>query len=208
MRSLLRVIAVLLVMVAIPTGLTIAASRAVPPATTFHRIGFDLCDGLPCFRGVVPGHSAWQEALILTADHSGDHSAEMPLVTGKLTFYRHATRPLVYSFGYLVPSSARTPLTLADLVRAVGPPCRVQFGMEWKTQALLIFQFGWAITTSVDGRLSMDSRVTDFTFTAPDYLLDIYPETNGCPGLGAGQLRSAWRGFATLSHYRRAGGLP
>jgi hypothetical protein len=207
MTQLLRFIGMLLTAVLIPTGLIIAASRGIPAMTAFHRIGFDVCDGLPCFRGVVPGQSDWPEALALTADHSGDHSAEMALVSGKLTFYRHTTRPLVYSFGYFVPSSAQTSLTLAELVRAFGPPCRVQFGMEWKTRALLIYQFGWAITTSADGRLNADSRITDFTFTDPGYLSDLYPAPNGCPGLGAGHLRSSWRGFAILSHYRRAGAL-
>src|SRR5438105_309778 len=59
---------VLCVLVSILAGGSVVLGRAQPAPAVAQAVGLDSCNGSPCFRGIVPGITTWNEAQSITKD--------------------------------------------------------------------------------------------------------------------------------------------
>src|SRR5436309_10255699 len=59
---------VMCVLVAALAGGSVLIGRAQPVPAVAQVVGLDSCNGSPCFKGIVPGVTTWDEAQSITRD--------------------------------------------------------------------------------------------------------------------------------------------
>lgn len=187
--------------------------RAEQLQTSLQALGFDLCDGVPCFQGILPGKTTWDEMTEIASRSTytqtvfNARSVVLRLPDGDLTYSRALTDRLLPGFTY-IGRFAPVGMRLGDFVRLYGSPCRVQ-PTDFATGQFVSVMFSsmWLEVAVQNGRVNPTSRVIRFSVPSPalaargrdeSQCLIVYPKLSD----------SDWRGFATLSHYRRAGVSP
>src|SRR5262249_9001005 len=106
------------------------------------ELGFDDCNGTPCFKGIVPGVTAWEEAKKILPQSSkfkiknDDGTQVISVYLGQLVLYvRRAGDEYV---GFIIVyglddfdknQGAYIPASAADIVDQYGLPCNVDVGI-------------------------------------------------------------------------------
>jgi hypothetical protein len=162
-------------------------------------LGFDVCDGEPCFRGIKPGMS-WEEVQkrFPNAVSDGEYLS-LPVNTANVRVYNFSNK----TSAIIIVNE--NPIELQEVLRWFGPPCAVLLfapnATLWIYPKLYI-----AIEPSRPDRFS-----TRFLFTPNSSVreiglnnVDLYSSCDAAFSEGSGQ----WHGFTYTdiyqSRYRRA----
>ncbi len=169
LRSLLLLCSSLILVLATVTfAVHLTPKVSISPA--LQSLGFGVCDGQPCYKGIIPGKTKWadvermlgQQANSIMVD-TGDggtlwiaQDPNQPLLTNKVTFI-HQTSAGVSASAY----------RLGDLINLYGQPCG---GMRYTVYGLLLMlPKGVQITIGYDeDRVHPRLYLTDFEITALD----------------------------------------
>jgi hypothetical protein len=116
-----------LLLVICSTVVVIARANAAP--STLRALGFELCDGEPCFRGVKPG-LRWMEIPRALPNAVSEAQwlrlpASAPGITG-ITIHQTIRGPGLYVMFRDEKGRGFNPFTLREIVQHFGTPCRVQ----------------------------------------------------------------------------------
>ncbi len=97
------------------------------------RLGFNLCDGRPCFLGIIPGVTDWQDASsVLLAkgfelDNLGPPGLDTLSNVGNsgdgITVFSDPTKPNTVRWIELAVLHGRYTIHLADVLALYGLPC-------------------------------------------------------------------------------------
>jgi hypothetical protein len=171
------------------------------------RLGFDVCDGDPCFRGVKLGME-WGKVKELFPNISmTGYFAELPNNIGdgiNLGFELTGDLKSIDGFGIVTTSQATTdlPIKVQDVISQHGPPCGVMYYTDdFPGSVVLVYPMISVVVDTWKGdyhetRLQWTSTVTSFIITEKDqgYWGTCSDLTNDDFG--------PWRGFTSVEIYR------
>ena len=203
-----RVLVLWLTLAAI-CGAVIGIGRLNPAPDVLQTLGFGVCDGEPCYRGVKPGMD-WAEAKSLfpqvgIADPTGTYNIGInPSFNGKVV------RLIVVES--ILPH--RLPISLGQIIDEYGlPQCLRLLASEGPPHLFFIKYPGLALnvlaavpTSGIqsDFRLQLESPVMEASITDKNNLVD-------CSEANPAQFDS-WHGFASVevyyAHFLREPGRP
>jgi hypothetical protein len=123
-----RTVGIGLILLVICAG-TIVVARANRGPDRLQAMGFGLCDGEPCWRGLKPG-TDWQKTQHVLPEVTESSSPITVTFKGideyvTILVYSSRDKKTVSSI-ILVADLASSPPTVADLVQYLGYPCAVQ----------------------------------------------------------------------------------
>lgn len=129
MWLLRRVLTIWLVLAVIGAGVVLIA-RANSAPNRLQALGFDLCGGNPCFRGIKPG-AVWTEvSRLLPNVVSAFPMLEFPINRVDNTsavFYPSRNGKVVETIELKLGIGLQHGLTIGDVVARLGQPCRIVF---------------------------------------------------------------------------------
>jgi len=176
------------------TSGAVVLGRTGPGA--LEALGVGICDGAPCFMGILPGVTRWEDARAILAKNGGyiveitSHAAFTDVYYSihhlRLTIdYYHATGhvTVIYIEG---ETGAALPVTAGDVIRYLGLPCSALIG-DTPQQLSLGYPGEWLDMRFIEKRLSLYSPVT---------YIGIQGSGQNCVCGGE------WRGFAKSDQYR------
>src|SRR5579859_1776543 len=126
-------VVVLMVGLFLLVGSTIAYGRTNPGPNPLKELGFDLCDGNPCWQGIAPGVTDWSTARSIMRPLGGEEKdnivahlrlsgtsadGESEVTASKLREEDSVT---------LITLDEATHSTLGDIMALYGTPCRVDW---------------------------------------------------------------------------------
>jgi hypothetical protein len=181
----------------------IVSARNQPPTGYLRDLGFGRCAGRPCFQGIVPGDTTWQEAV---QRMSRLLDVTDPLALRYATLDRHG---IAVSFGGAHPVSPEYVLILffydnrralfGDLVALYGAPCVLALprymGGKINVNAFAAqYDTLIAAADSATGRVSAFSRLASVRLSATgadqQCVVDVAPSVDVYKGRWAGFLRT------------------
>ncbi len=182
---------VLLLTLLMVVGVALARTRPNPMIA----MGFGLCDGVPCYQGLVPGTTLWLDALKALNIKGQTESMIVPKDYGVFhidlaTIDEHVVsskRKMTYlSLKDVEPQQALP--TLGDLILFYGTPCGYRIFINGPNEIIFEMRdFSFLIYTT-DGRIRPDLHVTGIL---------LYRD----PALCDARLPK-WMGFRSLRHYQ------
>jgi hypothetical protein len=191
-----RTVGIVLILSAICAGV-VGIVRANGGQDRLQAMGFGVCDGEPCFRGIRVG-MPWSEAqrLSLDATESGPPIDFVIDENGKNTpvsVYPSDDGKTVLGI-VLNVRSLYPPLSAADIVLHYGYPCRVEYiASSTGGGAILVFPKLKSSINLPDFRLSLDSSVAAIPISESR-------DSNPCSD-GKREERGPWRGFTSAEVY-------
>jgi hypothetical protein len=189
-------------------------ARVIQAPGALQALGFDVCDGEPCFRGVKPG-TDWAKVERLLPDVVRERSfLVLPINAAgikSVVFERNNNAERIV--GLIALSSARPnkeyPFTPAAMISRFGPPCRVQF-FEIDDLLMAVYMvYPTMVVTFPNWASSNRSPSPDFRFRLDMPAYEFWIKT-GPPETCqmATNKFGTWQGFTTASvyyaRYRRA----
>jgi hypothetical protein len=216
-----RVIAIWVVFASFSAGVVLIA-RANHEPDRLQALGFDVCDGEPCFRGITLG-MAWKEVRRRLPDtfEIGDppyQYVEVPIgmtdiksvrifssedgKTAKLIFV-DANVPGYAIYAYL-------PISAGEIVARYGTPCRTLLlsAAGGRDQMHMIYPKLKIVTSIVDRRLVITGQPSPFRLQVDSYVLSFtvssekgYATCEQPVGEKNGPLLGYWRGFTSPEIY-------
>jgi hypothetical protein len=184
-----RLTALILVLCAALTAVALGIGRASAATAALDAAGFDLCDGEPCFRGLVPGHSAWAQAsggaIIGEAEsfvefvYWGRNKAAAEYVSdvygGALILVR-------------LTAVGKAQLPAGEFILRYGRPCAVGYSYA---RLVLLYPTLRVEIDAAGGYVTAASSAANVTLQAIQGVYDICPTVGVIP----------WRGFASQARY-------
>lgn len=214
MWLLRRMVAVALILLTICAAV-VGNARANPAPDRLQALGFERCDGEPCFRGIKPGVK-WVEIVrglpgaILEAEWLR-LPVRSPGITG-ITIHHTIRGPGLYILFRDEAGRAFNPFTVREIVAHFGVPCRVRilFDTQVGQPAAVRLDYPKATidihltlhrdskkTLRYDGRLQLNSGTGGGILLLPD----------GTCNRQAELFSGRWYGFTSaevyLARYRR-----
>lgn len=197
MRFARHVIAIWVVAILL-LGAVLLYSRLSSPPNDLEALGLGLCDGQPCFMGIIPGVSTWEDVTPILKRFD-DLDTYGLFASGRLKdIYINitsSTSRIITSVEFVpVMNNGNLGVSLRAIMQGLGAPCVVGFLRE-NSHPRLIFP-----AMSADVLLDR-ARLTDAALA--DYLL-IIPKNDAvqrCTNTSMSLIR--WKGFAALGHYLR-----
>jgi hypothetical protein len=163
-------------------------------------LGFDMCDGEPCWRGIKVG-TAWEEAHRVFPNLENGKYRET--VNGIRTDVQLSNQPLVGSFINLnVENSKSLPVTAAEIVAQLGYPCGVTLlpnppHLDLHYPSLVIRFFGRPQANLSQSRLQMNTSPKSIQFVL-SLGSDAFGVCRGRPNFTSG----SWQGFTSFDTYQ------
>jgi hypothetical protein len=190
-----RLIIVLMVTLTLLTVIPIAVGRARNEPNELEALGFGVCDGRPCFMGIVPGVTTWIEAVSFVKKHGGiDSTKYLSLDIHSLGVAFYPTEDLSLVGGIqLEPSQIQIPV--GQVFQLFGVPCSI------------IVDRGMITPNGVTLRYhSMSVTVEDYGLFSPSSYIArgfIHIRSDLCVHQDDEFVNfSPWIGFASHSRYR------
>lgn len=184
------------------TSAAIAAGERQPDASPLPALGYDRCDGFPCYLGMVPGLISWTDANERIAGFQQGDTTYQPLKLTRFTmpnaggFLISNTPDLTLTEVALSPRGYTGEFpTLRDLLLFYGTPCSV-YTEQFQTHVTLIRLVYPHLTVDFPHeteRLSWDRR--------PDYINIKRAQDNLCELTEGLQ---PWRGTTLYWRYRQS----
>ena len=167
-----RTVGISLILLVICAG-TIVVVRANRGPDRLQAMGFGLCDGEPCWRGLKPG-TDWQKTQHLIPEATESRSPITVTFDGideyvTILVYSSRDKKTVSSI-ILEADLASSAPTVADLLQFLGYPCAVQPipdpGVEINRINLIYAQVRTLIFQA-NSRLGLDSPIRSLTLEKP-----------------------------------------
>jgi len=160
--------------------------------TRLQSIGIDACNSLPCFEGIIPGITSWNDVqaklLGKGAVLYGDQTDRMINVHFgerlRVTVKPDQEGAKVGSIGI---NFHNYPLTLREVIMQYGSPCGL-LPNRWDSSYQVLYPYMFTVITapSEQSNVNMDSSVQGLT-------IDVIAKDCNYPG---------WRGFASIQRYK------
>jgi hypothetical protein len=192
-----RLIIVLWATLTLLTMIPIAVGRARNEPNELERLGFGVCEGRPCFMGIVPGVTSSDEAEAFAKKRGGEVSGKYIIAdSGEIGVAIHKTQDVMWVG--MVQISAVRPMTLssaADFIQLYGVPCAVGIAYDDK-QIALRYPSMSVVVNSDQGIFTADMAIDRI-------ILFIHPRDHMCiHGRQESYSVSPWLGFASWYRYR------
>lgn len=173
-------------------GLVIGGAHLLSNTTAAATFGLARCDGIPCFRGLVPGRTAWATII--------------PAYTDETTIYDPTNTSLMMSrsadgvslgaiYIRLYPHER---VLIGEIVALYGTPCQVAINPEYGYLTLDYPLLHIEAHFERD-RLNPDTPVQHITFRDPAAAESACHNPTPAPN-GHDRQRS-WRGFTSIQRY-------
>lgn len=193
-----------LLLAVVTAGLiTTAASlgRAIPHAADTRADLITLCDERPCFLGLTPGRSAWEEVrTVLTGipnDHVTDRQAAFSIAPGEeVQLFRSVDKVALGRIQLLLGQ----PLEAGWLFARYGAPCGVSIYARDRLITLRYPSLLANVRLNESGRIDSHMTVLSVQFHDPAFKMAMQPDL--CiDNITDGARNHLWRGFAPLWYY-------
>jgi hypothetical protein len=196
-RLLLLTTGVSLILLAL-SFVVIGRGRAGPMREVVEGLGW--CEGKPCFMGIVPGQTSWDEARSILIRHGGVEtdigialsigSSAKILVWSRLEDFDKSVTVIEIH----LPEGS--PSTLGSLISYYGSPCAVTqpYNLNVPSFVLLYKSMSFYATSPY----SSQQDYTSLDPSWPVYTVQLFDLEHGCEGTS---YTSSWRGFASLRAY-------
>jgi hypothetical protein len=127
MKYFFRVVVIFCVVMLLLCGGAVALGRTQPTKDLIP--GFDTCDGVPCYWGIIPGKTTETEADTIIRGIPGFHVV-VPLRTYTISDTQILFSETPDNTIALIDVHPQN-LTVQDVIAALGYPCEVRFGPMW-----------------------------------------------------------------------------
>lgn len=181
-------------------AIAISYGQRQPYKSPLPSLGYDFCDGLPCYLGIVSGYTAWTEATERIAKQPMSMMNPSTTITNFSTastsgFLLSESRDSVVVVFAVAPLDLQSEFpTLRDILLFYGTPCNV-YTEQYQDKITLIRLNYPHLTVSfprVTQRLSLERRAQEIRFTQL--------QADQCVPTRA---TKAWRGLTTYQRYLR-----
>ncbi len=190
-------------MCAVAVGL--ARARPVPDLAD----GLGLCEGVPCYMGIMPSRTSLGDAVALLGNRLTLRNDQAASTGRSGTHDRTVVRQGAPNVVGIVQVEFQQPqmITLGELVALYGPPCKVSWA-DYQPYILITYPYLSALiktdvsanTALIDQR-SPISRVILYS-PSPESCRGQVPQVDAHPERPPQELALPWLGFASLKHYR------
>jgi hypothetical protein len=187
-----------------------------PVPSDLERLGFDVCGSKPCYRGLTPGQTTWDQAIAAVAQFGsnikgGNDWRDFAVNGRRILMHASASSMVARITTYL----ARPQPTLSTIIDKYGTPCGVSVypvqcyknqgctGYDYVTldyDSLIVGVVLSAGSSSIN-RLSPSLPVSNLDLVDPA----VFETRSGSchiyiPG-EYGSVRTPWLGFTSIQHY-------
>jgi hypothetical protein len=190
MLRVLRSIVIMWLAIAALIGSALLIGRAKPPRDNFRALGFDMCDGRLCFRGITPDVTKGSEARGILRKLATSYS---PIVDryfiGQIRIEMDVDPQTDIVGNLQIMNGTPVPLAIniADFVQRRGLPCGIWLNEGSVGDLNFIF---------AHERVLIKSPHLRITPSTPIEMIEITNEPANC-GIGR-----SWPGFTTFQRYR------
>lgn len=196
----LRWIAGLGVVMLLLNCLAVGYARFQRSSNAAAAIGFGWCDGVPCYKNLVPGKTSWAATAGRNMDARDGQSSPYPPVLSPST-----DGMWLDTISILFPPDS--PVAVGDIVQLYGAPCRVDLSISGNWSSIMLrYPHLDALVSTNQRYLSPDTPVDQISLSgAGDNLVD--PSSNPCrldvlnTIEASGSARRPWHGFMSIHHY-------
>jgi hypothetical protein len=187
-RFVRNVFIVWLLMIVLCSG-ALLYGRASNQSNELQDLGFGVCDGDPCFMGIVPGKTSWDEAKLILKPYNIKQDFEDAADANVKDF-----RLIVYSSKGIIneliiqkdSSYGGLGVSLGSVIQQVGTPCAAIAD----PRAANIFYPSMSLYFARDGdRLRKETGISALSIMSKDIVL--YCTNN----------KYHWKGFTLMNHY-------
>lgn len=176
----------LLVLIAV---VGVVAYTRVNPVAAQSVHDLDACAGLPCYRGITPGVTTWDQAMHM---FDGRVVIQIDPPEWEIHLFQSANEETVGRV--VVRLSSSDSLTLGDVVALFGAPCGVEYAAKARS-ALILYPRLVVKVAVTESRLMITAPVQQLWLRVAD-------ATMSCAGLHQNSdtisVRMAWRGFGRV----------
>lgn len=113
-------------------AIVVLVARQNPAPDTLQTLGFDVCEGDPCWRGIKPGMSWDKVQQYQSFPNTDGRIRTFPvklLSIDSIWFEADESAAAINSIIVHYSDGPNLPLTLGEIVNHYGPPCRVAVGL-------------------------------------------------------------------------------
>ena len=133
--SFLRLVMILWLLITAFIGSVMLCARTTSGASELQKLGFDICDGRPCYMGITPGLTPLADAMALfekngglcetmrKQDSFGGLRALCSVGELETTMDYSPDTLIVRSLNVMIASGGPVPVTVGDAARYWGLPC-------------------------------------------------------------------------------------
>jgi hypothetical protein len=166
--------------------------------------GFALCDGYPCYDGITPGLTTWEQARHIFSQAARERpNRNFSVLTldeddAPISFYSHGDMVGFIGANYW---KAKHPVTIGELAAIFGVPCAVRISVDGQGKPLYIQALHYPTTTifvGYVGRLTPQAAIN---------LVNVYKPSigNQCyAGADSQTVIAPWVGFRIGASVHRA----
>jgi hypothetical protein len=187
-----------------PVGLVVGRLDQTP--NELQTLGFDLCDGKPCFMEITPGVTTWDDAKAIFMRNKAERAPWSNAKTEELSFrIRNGLSASVAAWS--LPQGLATLVRLGDIAYSPGVSSVGNFiGQYGSPRCIaLLHKYSYFVELYYSAMTLVlfreDARLTSSTLILEIYLENPAPRpTNfSCSSYNAYEVRtvSDWRGFAS-----------
>jgi hypothetical protein len=203
-----RLVIVLMVIFTLLTMIPIAIGRARNDSDDLQALGFWVCDGKPCFMGITPGITTWDDAITIVGGHKNAVLQDKDWIIVRLVdkafidmgIRRHPGGEKVSDASLLlwVDQEPYFP-KLGAFVRMYGPPTCVRVIMiESMIENVVLLFPGLSLTITPDGeRITPNSSLGSVTLERNEGIT----RTCGSREDDSSIRTSHWSGFVSINRY-------
>jgi hypothetical protein len=174
--------------------------RASNPRNSLQALGFDLCNGIPCYMGMTPGVTAWLPVKNFMTergalDDPGKEYLEFTFADEHISAGAPNGAKYLTSISLHDQRDIQANSTLGDVLSLLGVPCGI--GSEYFPGTVTVYYPTATVNVLPERQqLTPDARVINVE------LIDFKPTAiNDDARLCGRQGQAPWLGFATLSYY-------
>jgi hypothetical protein len=185
-------------------GLVLIVGRLMPMPEYAARYAPDLCAGVPCMLGVVPGRTGWTEAQRLLDAQPGLQIAGRQILIrlaggGEIGLYPSLDSEAVGRIYVRYPTER--PIAAGWVIQRYGQPCGVSFYRRLRADVLTLRYPLMVVNLRLIGeRFTPDSPIDTIQFGDPAFVPSYQPDP--CiDNISNGVNNTLWRGFFHAERY-------
>ncbi len=202
-----RLVFILLLLMTALTSSTVLWAREHPEPSELQALGFDVCDGRPCFIGITPGVTTWNAARAILTKW-GDQKESNEEFTVAANRIEVSITSLEGSVDWIhikgIPYGGFVFSSLGNFIAKYGSPCRIMFNGDRNFVDLAYPYMMLTVFRGSRTRLELDMPIynadlRDLSRLSQDpFDFCIYHQVAE-PGIGV------WSGFASWDYYQAHG---
>jgi hypothetical protein len=201
-----RRVLVLLLILFVLAAIVVMNGRRAFVSDPLQAVGFTMCDGDPCFRGIKPGTdwAAVQETFPVTEDIPYfDHPIGTDNVHHVSIIAADETEKVT---DIVVERETRTnplPFTIGNIITRYGPPCRIYFNYTNATALQSMLMLYPSLTVSIVPNTPNNPSAFRFHSEVPaDEFAITSGNADGTCDTPTTRDFGPWQGFTSLDIYR------